>query len=58
MKAVSIPKVRNGKVMQSKRCRRRRWDAGGGWVAVGGDDETEQARKREIRQRVKVGWCA
>ena len=57
MKAVSIPKVRNGKVMQSKRCRRRRWDAGGGWVA-GGDDETEPARKREIRQRVKVGWCA
>ena len=48
VKAVSIPKVRNGKVMQSKRCRRRRWDAGGGWVA-GGDDETEQARKREIR---------
>lgn len=31
VKAVSIPKVRNGKVMQSKKYRRRRWDAGVGW---------------------------
>lgn len=32
-------------------CRRRRWDSGGGAA----DDVTEQVRKREIRQRVKVG---
>lgn len=51
VKAMSIPNVRNGKVMESKMCRRRRWDSGGGAT----DDVTEQARKREIRQRVKVG---
>ena len=47
VKAVSIPKVRNGKAMQSKGCRRRRGDAGAGagWGADGenGDHKLEGA---------------